>query len=84
MDNLNTHTIGSLYEALEPAKVHSRSDWRFTTPPSAALLAQHRRNRTTPALCTIFGTPPISHDVTCRVARARGSRLFSVEVELTQ
>ncbi len=27
MDNLNTHTLGSLYEAFEPAKAHALAQW---------------------------------------------------------
>ncbi len=36
MDNLNTHTPASLYEAFEPAEAKrlSASAWRFTTRPS--------------------------------------------------
>ncbi len=38
MDNLNTHTTGSLYEAFEPAKAfaHWPNGWRSTTPPNTA------------------------------------------------
>ena len=37
MDNLNTHTVGSLYEAFDPAR-HSPwpNAWRSTTPPDTA------------------------------------------------
>ena len=37
MDNLNTHTLGSLYEAFPPAKARdSPNGWRSTTPPGTA------------------------------------------------
>ena len=37
MDNLNTHTLGSLYEAFEPAKARAlASAWGSTTRPSTA------------------------------------------------
>ncbi|MEK8143160.1 hypothetical protein NKH18_15920 [Streptomyces sp. M10(2022)] len=37
MDNLNTHTIGSLYEAVTPTKPSpSPSAWRSTTPRNTA------------------------------------------------
>ena len=38
MDNLNTHGIGSLYEAFDPASRRSRwpNGWRSTTPPNTA------------------------------------------------
>ena len=37
MDNLNTHGIGSLYEAFDPPRRSRwRSGWRSTTPPDTA------------------------------------------------
>ena len=47
MDNLNTHTLGSLYEAFEPAK-GPRAGPAAGDPlhPQTRLLAQHRRDRT--------------------------------------
>ena len=44
MDNLNTHTIASLYEAFDPAMARAlRPDWRFTTRPSTAVGSTWRR-----------------------------------------
>jgi DDE superfamily endonuclease len=46
MDNLNTHTIGSLYEAFEPAKAFPLAQRLEIHHPQTRLLAQHRRGRT--------------------------------------
>ena len=47
MDNLNTHTIGSLYEAFEPAKAFALAQrLEIHHTPQPRLLAQHRRDRT--------------------------------------
>ena len=47
MDNLNTHTTGSLYEAFEPAKATSTRAATGDPPhPQPRVLAQHRRDRT--------------------------------------
>ena len=47
MDNLNTHTIGSLYEAFEPGQGLRPGPTPGDPPhPQTRLLAQHRRDRT--------------------------------------
>ena len=43
MDNLNTHTLGSLYEAFEPAKAFALAQRLEIHHPQTRLLAQHRR-----------------------------------------
>lgn len=48
MDNLNTHTLGSLYEAFAPAKARAlaqRLELHYT-PNTGPGVAQHRRDRT--------------------------------------
>ena len=58
MDNLNTHTIGSLYEAFDPSKalaLAQRLEIHHT--PKARLLAQHRRNRTLRPRPAVSGPP---------------------------
>lgn len=45
MDNLNTHTLGSLYEAFEPAKAWALAAPRTPLHPQTRVLAQHRRDR---------------------------------------
>lgn len=43
MDNLNTHTIGSLYEAFDPVTAHALAQrLGSTTRPSTRVLAEHR------------------------------------------
>src|SRR4051812_15819585 len=47
LDNLNTHSIGSLYEAFAPVKAFGLAQrLRDPPPPQARVLAQHRRDRT--------------------------------------
>lgn len=46
MDNVNTHTIASLYQAFPPAKAYALASRGGDPPhPQARLLAQHRRDR---------------------------------------
>lgn len=56
MDNLNTHTLGSLYEAFDPVKARnlaSRLEIHYT--PKTRILAEHRRDRTVPTVPPVPG-----------------------------